>query len=322
MFRLIVLLMTLLGALTLLAGCGPGRSGSAAGSVATTMPGRQAVPTFTPTVIAAALTPVAPATAVPVATAIPATSAPADGGTNGIAAVAQSAAPAIPEVAPAQEEAASIALAEAEPSLTINVDAANVRSGPDVAYPQVGVAARAAQYPLSGRNQQGDWWQVCCFDSQPGWLYGELVTVQNPDSVALVADVPPLPTPLSTENVVAVEAHAAEAAPDDPVTPAAVPPVDSTAEPPLPEPIPAGQGRTAGNFDPNAQYQIVHYRVLGFADNNGGIFNKGGQQIIIATVLDQGGNPVDGAVLKDAVGDTLNVISGSKGPGRAEIKMD
>jgi hypothetical protein len=62
--------------------------------------------------------------------------------------------------------------------------------------------------------------------------------------------------------------------------------------------------------------------VLGFADNNGGIFNKGGQQFIFLTVLDQNGGPVDGAVVKDAVGDKLNVVTGSKGPGKVEIKMD
>jgi hypothetical protein len=39
-------------------------------------------------------------------------------------------------------------------------------------------------------------------------------------------------------------------------------------------------------------------------------------------VLDQSGNSVDGAIIKNAVADNLNVVTGSKGPGTAEIKMD
>jgi hypothetical protein len=87
------------------------------------------------------------------------------------------------------------------------------------------------------------------------------------------------------------------------------------------EPAMAPSG-TAGTFDPNAQYQIVHYRVLGFDDNNGGIFDKGSQQLIFVSVLDLNGHGVDGVVVKDAVGDKLNLVTGSKGPGKVEIKMD
>jgi len=120
-------------------------------------------------------------------------------------------------------------------------------------------------------------------------------------------------------HLIGLEAHprpapVAEAPP--PASPAEAAPAVAEVSPPQ------DTGGTAGNFDPAAQYQIVHYRVLGFDDNNGGIFNKGGQQIIFLTVLDQNGAGIDGAVVKDAVGDKLNVVTGSKGPGKAEIKMD
>jgi hypothetical protein len=202
-----------------------------------------------------------------------------------------------------------------EPVLTVAQDAVAVRSGPGTDYPLVGLAVRTATYPITGRNAAGDWWQICCIDGQPGWLFGDLVTVANADTVA-IAELPAAPTTPAPPGV--VEALSA------PTAPAAVALVEL-------EPLPAtsavvdppqDSGGTAGNFDPNAQYQIVHYRVLGFDDNNGGIFNKGGQQLIFLTVLDQNGNPVDGAVVKDAVGDKLNVVTGSKGPGKAEIKMD
>jgi hypothetical protein len=66
----------------------------------------------------------------------------------------------------------------------------------------------------------------------------------------------------------------------------------------------------------------VHYKVLGEGENNGGIFNKGGQHLIFLTVLDENGNGLDGAVVKDANESSLEVVTGSKGPGKAEISME
>jgi hypothetical protein len=40
------------------------------------------------------------------------------------------------------------------------------------------------------------------------------------------------------------------------------------------------------------------------------------------TVLDENGNGLDGAVVKDANGSDLEVVTGSKGPGKAEISME
>ena len=65
----------------------------------------------------------------------------------------------------------------------------------------------------------------------------------------------------------------------------------------------------------------MHYRVLGEGENNGGIFNKGGQHHIFLTVLDINGNGVNGAIVKDANGSALTVVTGDKGPGKAEIEM-
>lgn len=228
-----------------------------------------------------------------------------------------------PTASPAADEAeaASDAVSETpdetvpadEARADVVVEAANVRNGPSTDYNVVGTVVNGEQYPVTGRNAQGDWWQICCFAEQPGWIYDPLVEMQNADLVAEVTDLPPLPerpTP----------APLADTVPDE-----AAPPADAPGEPAPEAPQTTdtnAHSGTAGNFDPNAQYQIIHYRVLGFADNNGGIFNKGGQQLIFVTVLDQNGNGVDGAIVKDAVGDKLNVVTGSKGPGKAEIKMD
>jgi len=120
--------------------------------------------------------------------------------------------------------------------------------------------------------------------------------------------LPPEPTP--TETPLPVEPSPTPAAAEDPPAAAAPPEqaVEPTSAPALPE--------------QEFAYQIVHYKVLGEGENNGGIFNQGGLHHIFLTVLDENGNPVDGAVVKDANGSNLEVVTGSKGPGKAEIRMD
>ena len=62
--------------------------------------------------------------------------------------------------------------------------------------------------------------------------------------------------------------------------------------------------------------------MLGENENNGGIFHSGGQHLIFLTVVDINGNGIDGVVIKDANGSSLEVVTGSKGPGKAEITME
>ncbi|MEM7130953.1 MAG: SH3 domain-containing protein [Chloroflexota bacterium] len=200
-----------------------------------------------------------------------------------------------------------------EPSAVVIGEIVNVRRGPSTAYDIVGSATANEQFPLMGRNELGDWWQVCCFSGEePGWLYGPLVQTQNAESVPVAANIPPPPTPVPTAIPVAAEP-----------TP---PPIEEavTEEPTTAPPSPAvitDSGGTAGNFDPNAQFHIVHYHVRGFDENNGGIFNNGGQHMVFITVLDENGNGIDGAVVKDVLADSFNVVTGNKGPGRTEFEM-
>lgn len=115
-----------------------------------------------------------------------------------------------------------------------------------------------------------------------------------------------------------------------PAEPAAAPTEEPTpTETPLPEPtatpVPAQPTLTpppTETPEPEVAYKIAHYKVLGENENNGGIFNSGGQHLIFLTVLDEHGNGLDGVVVKDANGSTLEVITGSKGPGKAEITME
>lgn len=229
------------------------------------------------------------------------------------------------------------------PQLQIIADAVNVRSGPGTEYALVGAAIQGARFEIVARTEQNDWWEICCIDNTTGWVFGALVEARNTEGVAEAAELPPLPTSLPTVEAAPValvdtepnetgppETTVSETGPDAPqeAEPVALP-VEPQPEPPA-EPAPAaappGQPApapgTAGNFDPNAQYQIVHYHTRGYHDNNGGIFHRGGQQLIFLTVLDAAGNGVDGVVVKNALADNLTVVTGDKGPGKAEIKMD
>lgn len=202
----------------------------------------------------------------------------------------------------------------AGPRLTVRGDTVNVRAGPGTSYAIIGTGRAGDTFAVQARDAAGEWWQVCCFNNAPGWLFGALVNVSGGEAVAVAQDIPEPPVSAPAAVPVAEQPQAVAQVPAEPAPSEASVAVSAPA-------APAHSG-TAGNFDPNAQYQIVHYRTLGFDDNNGGIFNKGGQQLIFVTVLDENGNGVDGAVIKDAVGDKLNVVTGSKGPGKAEIKMD
>jgi uncharacterized protein YraI len=320
-------------ALAITVGCGPQRSESAATIEVTTEATTAPVPTFTPTPVIEVPT-VAPTAAVIQLQSAPRADAeepgaeePGDGETGEGELVEEADDPLAFLIPTPTPDTGSAPVVEAEPiveaadgaRLTVSADAINVRSGPGTAYAIVGAAVAGDGFPITGRNEAGDWWQVCCFNDLPGWLYGPLVNAVDGDGVAVAAELPPMPEPIALPVTEQPTALPAEQLPEAPAEePVAEDPPAAAASPPV---APEHSG-TAGNFDPNAQYQIVHYRTLGFDDNNGGIFNKGGQQLIFVTVLDENGNGVNGAVIKDAVGDKLNVVVGDKGPGRAEIKMD
>jgi uncharacterized protein YraI len=209
--------------------------------------------------------------------------------------------------------------APAAAELVITGDAVNIRGGPATSFEIVGAATKDQVFPVSGKNAAGDWWQICCFNNQPGWVFGELAQVRNGETVAVIPD---LPTPAAA--VAEIPPTATPAAVAEAPTPApAAEVVEPTPEPttaPVAAGNPFGEG-SAGNFDPNAQYQIVHFKVLGLDENNGGIRDSSAQHHIFVTVLDANGNGVDGAVVRNAVGEKQDVITGDKGPGKAEITM-
>lgn len=84
--------------------------------------------------------------------------------------------------------------------VTREQDQINVRSGPGVDYPIVGVLIADQEVPALGRSLGGDWVQIA-YPGVPGgvaWVYSPLVTLIG--SVAVV-EPPPTPTPRTTPTV-------------------------------------------------------------------------------------------------------------------------
>jgi SH3-like domain-containing protein len=278
--HLSALLILVCGVALTLAGCG-----AFGAEAATPEPTRTPVPTFTPT------PEIVPATSPAVETPPAATTPVADA--LAVTAAAPTATPGATETPVAAR-------------LTIAGEAVNVRSGPATTYDLVATAAAGGRFAITGRNAAGDWWQICCVSDQPGWVFGELATVENIQDVALVEGSSPAPE-VATADPLAAATEAVVAAPAT-----AAPVAVATADP-----FASG----AGDFNPDAQYQIVHFKVRGLDENNGGIRDSSAQHLIFITVLDQNGNTVDGAVVRNLVGEKGDVVSGSKGPGMAEITM-
>jgi hypothetical protein len=58
------------------------------------------------------------------------------------------------------------------PQLTVLAEALNVRSGPGVAYPAVGLLTQGDQVTITGRHAASGWWQVALPDGVSGWVSG------------------------------------------------------------------------------------------------------------------------------------------------------
>lgn len=70
----------------------------------------------------------------------------------------------------------------------------NIRSGPGAGNPIIGVAIAGAQYLITGKNEEGNWWQIDN-NGRVGWVFGELVTAVEAGGVQRVVvefSLPPL----------------------------------------------------------------------------------------------------------------------------------
>ena len=62
----------------------------------------------------------------------------------------------------------------------------NVRSGPGTEQDRIGGATEGQQFTITGKNQEGDWWQID-FDGQSGWIYAPFVTAADEENVPIVS---------------------------------------------------------------------------------------------------------------------------------------
>lgn len=270
------------------------------------------VPTFTPTAVGEAPPATPTLAAAPTATDVitPTTEIVLVATETATETVSGAVSETITETATAQPPAVATTQPASAAKLTVSGEIINVRSGPATVFETIGTATKGESFSIIAKNAAGDWWQICCIADKQGWVFAQLATVENVDAVAIA---PEIPTPV--QPTVAPVAEAATAVPQTEPTAAAQP------VPQVAAPLPAVDNGSAGDFNPNAAYQIVNFRVLGMDENNGGIRDSRAQHMIFVTVLDQNGNGVDGAVVENLVGDKSQTVMGSKGPGKAELTM-
>lgn len=178
----------------------------------------------------------------------------------------------------------------------------NVREGPGTDYPVVGQFEPGQETEVVGRNEDSSWWQVSLVDSKTGkafgWVFGELVTLTNPEGISVV-DAPPTPVPPTPEpENVEEESENAKAEDDE-------------SDPPSDEAL-VEQLRCGKDF-------CVTYQAMVPIWENGGCV---GNHSIYITVLEgpPPGKPMDGVVIGDTY-NNVDVASGSHGPGRTEITL-
>lgn len=89
----------------------------------------------------------------------------------------------------------------AKVKIGLTEDRVNVRSGPSVLYPQVGVILLGAEVPVVGRSAGGDWLVVEYPGAQGGigWVWSLYMDV-SPGELAVIEN-PPSPVPITTITI-------------------------------------------------------------------------------------------------------------------------
>lgn len=198
-------LLALLPLMLLLGGCGIlfGGAGEAIAPEAAADDARAVVPTFTATPEGQAPTPTA---TLVFAASDTSAQAVAAGPTN------------TPEPSPTPTPRAILIVEQA---------GINVRQGPGTTFGTAGTANQGQTFDIISKNEAGDWWQVCCINGEPGWVFGQLARVENAENVKV------------GENLAAPPAAPVAAAPAAPAAPPAAAPAAPAAPAPTDTPAPA-----------------------------------------------------------------------------------
>jgi hypothetical protein len=83
-----------------------------------------------------------------------------------------------------------------QPATAVIDSQVNVRQGPGTDYAIIGTATQGQRFPITGKNQDGSWWQID-YNGQIGWITSQLVTAQDVGAVPVAQNIP---TPLATHT--------------------------------------------------------------------------------------------------------------------------
>jgi len=89
------------------------------------------------------------------------------------------------------------------PQAAVKGQTINVRGGPGTAFPVIASARQAESFAVTGRNEAGDWLQVCCFKGVSGWVSAGLVEVTGDVAALAVPEEMPTPPPTPTPGAAA-----------------------------------------------------------------------------------------------------------------------
>lgn len=190
-------------------------------------------------------------------------------------------------------------VAQVKKDLTTKI---NIRTGPGTNYPVITQFEPGQEAVVTGQTADQSWWQIdlgpdAGSEEGTGWVYGQLVTLSGDDEVIPVAEVPPTPVPPTPDPTAVAETTEDNQEPEK---------TDPTAEE-LMEQLRCGK-----------DFCVTYQAMVPIWENGGCI----GNHSIFVTVLEgpPPGRPMDGVVIGDTFGN-IEVASGSKGPGFAEVTL-
>ena len=86
-------------------------------------------------------------------------------------------------------------------TVIINSPLVNVRAGPELEAEVIEVVERGQEFDIIGRDEDGEWWQVCCIRNAPVWVVQQLADTIGPvDSIPVIRRTPAaIPTVATVE---------------------------------------------------------------------------------------------------------------------------
>lgn len=88
-----------------------------------------------------------------------------------------------PTVAPTALTSTAVApttVTPTAPLARVLVGPTNLRAGPGSTFPVVAQAQAGDTFTVTGRSNDGTWWQICCVQDLPVWVAADLVSVSGP----------------------------------------------------------------------------------------------------------------------------------------------